>query len=170
MNLIETLKASPLFTRVKPLHLERLAQSARVQTYLPDDVIIAEGTEGHAFYILVSGEAEVVKSVGSLKEVVATLGPGKCFGEAALMLRRKRTATVRAIEETKCVSVDRSDFISVMRSAPDLAISLLAIVFERLDAAQSQANVAVESLDLRALADQEDAEAVDIDSLIADVG
>lgn len=170
MDLTETLKATRLFARVKPRHLKQLARSASMRSYEPGDVIIEDGREGAGLFILASGEAEVIRYVGTPKEtVIATLHPGECFGEAALLLRRKRTATVRAVEKTECVSLWRKDFISVMKSTPDLAISLLAVLFQRLDTVRAKIDAEMENLDLGALAELAEVEEVDIESLADEV-
>ena len=39
---------------------------------------------------------------------VARLGPAQYFGEMSLLLDQPRAATVTAIEQTKCVKLDRA--------------------------------------------------------------
>ena len=47
--------------------------------------IIRQGEPGSRFYIINSGKVEVVRRTGATEEVLATLGPGKYFGEVALL-------------------------------------------------------------------------------------
>ena len=52
--------------------------------------------------------------------MLATLGPGKYFGEVALLQTSMRTATVRAIEDTTVLSIARKDFTILVKHLPIL--------------------------------------------------
>ncbi|WP_426446231.1 ATP-binding cassette domain-containing protein [Paenibacillus sp. S-38] len=87
------------------LDLEQLTQlQSRFRTlrFAPGSVMIREGDPADCAYILISGEAEVVKRGAEGSEAVAArLGPGQYFGEIALVLGGPRTATVRAAGKTE---------------------------------------------------------------------
>lgn len=63
------------------------------------DVVFNEGDIGNSFYVLISGEVVVEKTVAGKKANLARLEPGECFGEMALVDREVRSATVRALGE-----------------------------------------------------------------------
>jgi CRP-like cAMP-binding protein len=56
------------------------------------DVVFRQGDVGDRYYVIESGEADVVGD----GRVVASLGHGEGFGEIALLRRTRRTATVVA--------------------------------------------------------------------------
>lgn len=63
--------------------------------------VVREGTTERAFYILVKGEAQVVKAGRGKKSVVlTTLVAGECIGEMAMVTELKRTADVIASQDT----------------------------------------------------------------------
>lgn len=72
--------------------------------------IIRQGQPGSRFYIINAGTVEVVRNSGDGEVRLATLGPGKYFGEIALLTDSMRTATVRALEDTSVLSIPRKDF------------------------------------------------------------
>ena len=83
--------------------------------------------------LILSGRAEVVKSDGSDRaSLLATLGVGEPFGELALLGEWKRTATVRAIEETTCLGMDRWVFLAHLQRQPAMAVKMLQFVTQRL--------------------------------------
>ena len=72
---------------------------AKVLSYKPGSMIISEGTNADAFYIVSKGTVEVVLPRPNQSDVIATqLCPGKFFGELAFFRDRKRHASVRAAE------------------------------------------------------------------------
>ena len=82
--------------------------------------IIRQGDPGSRFYIVNNGKVEVVRNTGLEEKVLATLGPGKYFGEVALLKDSDRTATVRAVEDTTVLSIARKDFTVLVQHLPIL--------------------------------------------------
>ncbi|HEY5912289.1 MAG TPA: FAD-dependent oxidoreductase [Verrucomicrobiae bacterium] len=65
--------------------------------YAPGEFIFRRGEEPNDFYVLESGEVEVLRpNNGSEPEVVAVLGAGSFFGERALLNHRRRVMSIRA--------------------------------------------------------------------------
>lgn len=78
------------------------------------EVIIQCGDPADAFYILLSGHAEVVE--GEQPRNLANLAPGDYFGEIGLLLNLPRTATVRVTgdEPAECAILDKEDFLHIV--------------------------------------------------------
>ena len=97
------------------------------------DVVLREGEEAVGFYIISSGQLEVVKDLGGSKEtVLARFGPGEFFGETALLDGYPRTASIRAMEDGRCLVMSRWDFLAELKSSPDMAAQLLRTLARRL--------------------------------------
>jgi CRP-like cAMP-binding protein len=108
MEIVDLLKQTPLFSEMNTADLEELVPSTRVETYEPGRVILREGRVGAAFFLIVSGTVEVIKSLGQPDErAVAQLGAGDFFGEIANMKHTTRVASVRALTETRCLMIQR---------------------------------------------------------------
>jgi NADH:ubiquinone reductase (H+-translocating) len=80
--------------------------------------IVREGEPASRFYIVNTGKVEVVRRTAKGEEVLATLGPGKYFGEVALLKDSPRMATVRAIQDTSVLSIARRDFKILVEHLP----------------------------------------------------
>ena len=96
--------------------------------------IVAEGTAGHDFYLIVSGGATVSRDGAT----VAELGPGQYFGELALLDGAPRNATVTATEPTDLLVLGQREFAAVLDSSPGVARKLLTQMAARLRHADSQ--------------------------------
>jgi MFS family permease len=125
-------RAIPMFAVLPPPILERLASQAaemRVPSMTP---VFSQGEYGDRFYAIADGRV-VVEYDGAES---ATLGPGDFFGEIALLRDVPRTATVRALDETRLYALERDDFIAAVtghtpsREAADsvIAVRLPAVV------------------------------------------
>lgn len=74
--------------------------------FYPGDEIFSEGDEGNWAYLIQSGQIEIAKEKpdGSFTRL-ALLGPGKVFGEMALIENQPRMATARAILESVVILI-----------------------------------------------------------------
>jgi ABC-type lipoprotein export system ATPase subunit len=89
-------KAMPTLLQDQMLWATR---NAKVLTYEAGTMIVSEGTNADAFYIVAQGTVEVVLPRPNQSDVIALqLGPGKFFGEMAFFHDGKRRASVRASE------------------------------------------------------------------------
>jgi len=93
----------------------RLAELAETRLYAEGEDIIRQGASGDELYIVEVGEVNVVLDRGPGAEVVlATLGPGKFFGEMSLMTGEPRRATVRARTECEVLVVGKEEFQQIV--------------------------------------------------------
>src|SRR5688500_18165421 len=129
----EFLAKVPLFAGLDEATTEALGAFTFRRTFQPGEAIVEEGRTGNGLYIIVSGRVEVIKADGTDRaQVLATLGAGEPFGELALLGEWKRTATVRAIEETDCLGMDRWLFLAHIQREPAIAVKMLQFVAQRL--------------------------------------
>ena len=129
----EMLANAPLFAGFGSAELKRLARDLYPRLYQAGDVILKEGEEAAGFYIVSSGQVEVVKNLGGPKETVLdTLGPGDFFGETALLDGYPRSASIRALEGGQCLVMTRWGFLAGLKSSPDMAVQILRTLARRL--------------------------------------
>jgi serine/threonine-protein kinase len=82
------------------LHLPR-------RVFSPGSIIIREGDDGDAAYMIVSGRCQVTRRAGDQEELIATMGAGDVFGEMALLLAEPRAATVVAEDNVTVLVLDQ---------------------------------------------------------------
>src|SRR5712692_1526731 len=77
----------------------------------PGDFIIRQGDVGDQFYVIVSGEVDVIKELpNGQKAHLAKLSKGEYFGESALLTGRRRNATVQASTRVDLMCMGRDEF------------------------------------------------------------
>jgi CRP-like cAMP-binding protein len=122
-----------LFAGLDRERLEKLATFTFSKSYTPGDSIVEEGRTGNGLYVITSGRVEVVKAFNTERATrLAVLEAGEFFGEMALLTEWPRSATVRAIEPTACVGIDRWLFLEQLRKDAQLAIVMLQALAKRL--------------------------------------
>ena len=121
------LAAIPLFSKLNETDLAVAAGAATEQEVAAGEEIVTEGDFGYALYAIESGDAEVTVDGGR----IATLGPGDIFGEKAVLVSGRRTATVTATSPMRLIALFKRDVWALERQAPETATRLRALIEER---------------------------------------
>jgi predicted MFS family arabinose efflux permease len=126
---IDLLHTVPML-HVLPLPaIEQLARGLEPVDVGAGEVVFHQGDVGEHYYVIESGEAEVIGD----GQIVATLGPGSGFGEIALLRRTRRTATVRAAGELRLKALRSDRFLPVVLGYTPSARKAGAVVDSMLD-------------------------------------
>jgi len=124
----KALELVPMFEGCGDTMMHAFAMMLKPVVYEAGDDIICHGTDGNEFFILETGDVDVIKPDG---EVVATLGNGQVFGELCLLMSETRSATVRAKTYCATFTMNKSDFCKVLMDRPQFAGRIIKMAQER---------------------------------------
>jgi CRP-like cAMP-binding protein len=96
------------------------------------EVIVRQGETGNCMFVIQGGEVEVVAEADGKELKLRTLGPNEFFGEMALFEKETRTATIRAIQPTRVLTVDKKNFLGGMHEDPSLAFRVVKTMSHRI--------------------------------------
>lgn len=94
-------------------------------------VIFQQDTGADAFYLIYGGSVRIVRKVEKKATLLATLVKYDYFGELALTMKRKRSATATAVVDTTLLKLSRADFDKLYKRAPQIKTNLLLAVRSR---------------------------------------
>ena len=80
------------------------------KTYQQGETIISEGDRDKQVFLIISGSAEIYKTVGENRQLLNVIGNGEIFGEMGPLTNEPRYASVIAAEETKLIIVQDKTF------------------------------------------------------------
>ncbi len=120
------LKKTHIFRSLPDTDLQRIESTCRRKDFDRGDIIFAEGSPGHHFYIIIRGEVEIWKSYGSpARDLLAICVKGHAFGELALIDDSPRSATAVARGRCSLLVIERSEFLQVLQDSPPLSFSMM---------------------------------------------
>ena len=128
------LRALPIFAPLGPIELERLAAGLVPVHAHAGHPIIVQGQAGDRFFIVVRGRVEIEIDGRRVREQ----GAGEAFGEIALLRNVPRTATVRALEASELLALERSVFLEAVTGLPASQVAAERVVAERLGTATEE--------------------------------
>ncbi len=118
----DLLAGVPLLSGLDRKHLEKLSKDFSERTFRAGSVVVREGDEhGIGFFVVADGEGVV--TVGGRE--VGKVSRGSYFGEVALISDRKRTATVTATTDLRCLVMTLWDFRSFVQGDSEVAWKML---------------------------------------------
>lgn len=128
---LATVTGSHLFKSLDEEGRLRLLAEAVKVTYEAGQVVVREGDPGDALYLIREGKVDVFTVRGGAKIDLATLGPGACFGEVALLSGRPRTATVVTSDRCTMLCFYQSTIEQVLMEYPKVRKLLETVVLGR---------------------------------------
>jgi CRP-like cAMP-binding protein len=118
----------PLFSTCSKRDLQKIAKAVDELEIGEEREIVTQGATGHEAFIIVDGTVAVKRN----GRRVATLGPGDCFGELALLDGGPRTASVITESPVTLLVLGQREFASVIDEVPGLAHKILVALARRI--------------------------------------
>jgi CRP/FNR family cyclic AMP-dependent transcriptional regulator len=129
---VDALRRVPLFAGLDDDELAQVALLFKERHFASGETVIREGSEGAAFFLIESGEANVAVR-GSER---ANLGPGDHFGEIALIDEGVRSATIAAATDLVCYGLTLWEFRPLVVENGEIGWKLLQSLAKKLRSAE----------------------------------
>ena len=137
----KTLRYLAFFKDFSDEQITEVVNASEWKEFAKGEVIVTEGEQETAFYIVAKGGVEVVKN----DNVVGRMKQGDCFGEIAFLTHQPRNATIRARTEVSLMSVSAS---LMEQASTETQVRYYRIFLENLIARLSQATDKLVEADL----------------------
>ena len=129
----QSLARVPLFKRLDPHELEKLAEEIDQVDYKAGETIFNEHDHGDALYVVEEGSVRIWVTDEDLNEVtLAELQPGQFFGELAVLDRGERSSSATAITDTHLHRLSSDDFQKFLIEHADCAIDVICEIGARM--------------------------------------
>lgn len=116
MENIELLRKVRIFGGLNDEELGKFAAICTEASFPAKSVIIEEGTEGRALYIVKRGTVSVSKIDSELETEIVKLVVGEPFGEMSLIEDAKTSARVKAYNDVECIVINREQFLALLEN------------------------------------------------------
>jgi CRP/FNR family transcriptional regulator, cyclic AMP receptor protein len=146
METKDLLRLVPIFSDLNDETLEQISHVGAQRNYSKDALIVSENETGSALYIIIEGKVKISRRSTDGKEVILSiLGDSDFFGEMSVIDGLSRSANVVAMEDSVLLIVQRSEFLELLHTHPEVGIALLQELTQRL----RTADVKIKSLSLK---------------------
>ena len=123
-----------MFPKLTAEQVARVAlhgQARRVET---GEVLVEEGEEYAHFFVVKTGQIDIVRVSGDAREVVAICRTGQFTGELNLLTGRRALVQLRASEVGEIVQLDRNQLLGLVQADSELSeVFMRAFILRRVD-------------------------------------
>jgi CRP-like cAMP-binding protein len=144
--LANLLRSNPLLAPLTDVERAKLSASFQSCSFKPKEIILEEGREGQAVYLLLRGRCRVFHRAHTGAAPYPDLIEGDAFGEISVATEHPVTAVVQAQELVVTLRVPAADFRAIVLANPEVKSQILKLVDQRLG---RTAQLALADSDLR---------------------
>lgn len=97
--------------------------------YNKGEKILFQDEVGDALFAVVRGSVDVsINDISDNEVVISSIKSGEVFGEAAIFMTARRTASITAASDTTVIRIKRKDLLSYFRSNPQAGNKILTLI------------------------------------------
>ena len=123
-----------IFPKLTPAQIRRIAARGHMRAMERGEVLYEQGDSAVPFFVVVSGELEVVRPLVPVETLVTVHGPGQFTGEVGTLSGRRTLFRVRSTKPGKVIELDRQHMLALVQSDAELGeILTRAFILRRVE-------------------------------------
>ena len=136
---LDFLRSVNIFSDLSENELINIKDVCTTRNYPKNSMIILEEEMGDVVFIVMAGTVKITRVNDEGKEVIlAMLGSGEVFGEMAILDGESRSANALSQENCEVVTINREDFLNIIKTNNKVAINLMTEFAVRLRKSDQQ--------------------------------
>jgi thioredoxin reductase (NADPH) len=131
---LKSSRIEKIFPTLTPAQIRRIVPHGHMRTMESGQVLIEQGDRNVPFFVVVSGEVEIVRPSGSVETLITIHGPGQFTGEVNMLSGRPAVVRVRATKKGELIELDRQHMLSLLQTDGELGeILMRAFILRRVE-------------------------------------
>ncbi len=123
-----------IFPKLTPAQIGRIAAHGRTRSVQPGDVLIEQGDTSVPFFVVKTGEVEIVRPFGTNETLITIHGDGEFTGEVNMLSGRRSLVRARASKPGEVIELDHQDLIGLVQTDAELSdILMRAFILRRVE-------------------------------------
>jgi thioredoxin reductase (NADPH) len=123
-----------IFPKLTPAQIRRVAPHGHTRVVEGSEVLYEQGRSAPPFFVVVSGELEVVRPLFPVETLVTVYEPGQFTGEVGTLSGRRALFLVRASKRSEVIEVDRQNMMALVQTDGELGdILMRAFILRRVE-------------------------------------
>ncbi len=115
---------TPLFNNMTNYQRRKAILISELNEFEQGELLVEQNTHGRDMYLILEGQAEVIRRDDGESRTLATLNPGAVFGEIGYIREAERTADVRAMTPISALRFDYEKMQNDLKFFPNIVAKL----------------------------------------------
>jgi thioredoxin reductase (NADPH) len=131
---ITSSRIEKIFPKLTPAQLSRIAARGHVRSMEGGEVLYEQGYSAAPFFVVISGELEVVRPSVPVETIVTVYEPGQFTGEVGILSGRRSLFRVRTTKPGKVIELNRQQVLALIQTDAELGeILMRAFILRRVE-------------------------------------
>jgi thioredoxin reductase (NADPH) len=123
-----------IFPKLTPAQISRIAAHGHVRSVQSGEVLMEQGDTSVPFFVVITGEVEIVRPFGTHETLITVHGPGEFTGEVNMLSSRRSLVRARATKPSKVIELDHEQILSLVQTDAELSdILMRAFILRRVE-------------------------------------
>jgi thioredoxin reductase (NADPH) len=123
-----------IFPKLTPAQIDRIAAHGRIRSVQPGEVLIEQGDTSVPFFVVITGEVEIVRPFDAYETLVTVHGSGEFTGEVNMLSGRRSLVRARATKPGKVIELDHQQMLTLVQTDAELSdILMRAFILRRVE-------------------------------------
>ena len=123
-----------IFPKLTSVQIDRIATRGHVRSMEEGEVLYEQGHRAAPFFVVISGELEVVRPSVPVETLITTYESGLFTGEVGTLSGRRSLFRVRATKPGKVIELDRQQMLALIQTDTELGeILMRAFILRRVE-------------------------------------
>jgi thioredoxin reductase (NADPH) len=123
-----------IFPKLTPAQISRIAVHGHTRIIQPGEVLVEQGDTVVPFFVVVSGEIEIVRPSSIAETLITIHGPGEFTGEVNMLSGRRTLVRMRVTKPSEVIELDRQHMMDLIQTDAELGeILTRAFILRRVE-------------------------------------
>jgi thioredoxin reductase (NADPH) len=123
-----------IFPKLTQAQISRIATYGRTRSVQTGDVLIEQGDISMPFFVVITGEVEIVRPFGAHETLITIHGNGQFTGDVNMLSGRRSLFRARASKPSEVIELDHKDLIRLVQNDAELSdILMRAFILRRVE-------------------------------------
>ena len=131
---ITSSRVEEIFPVLTPAQINRIGVHGHMRTIQPGEVLVEQGDSAVSFFVVVSGELEIVRPSCAGETLVTIHGSGQFTGEVNMLSGRRTLVRMRTTKPGQVIELDRQHMMALIQTDAELGeILTRAFILRRIE-------------------------------------
>ena len=123
-----------IFPKLTQAQIGRIAAYGRTRSVQTGDVLIEQGDTSMPFFVVITGEVEIVRPFGAHETLITIHGNGQFTGDVNMLSGRRSLVRARASKPSEVIELDHKDLLRLVQNDAELSdILMRAFILRRVE-------------------------------------
>ena len=123
-----------IFPKLTPVQINRITLHGRIRSVQSGKVLIEQGDRTVPFFVVITGEVEILRPLGARETLVTVHGPGEFTGEVNMLSGRRSLVRARVTKPGKVIELDHQQMLGLIQTDAELSdILMRAFILRRVE-------------------------------------